>query len=394
MVNSGDTAFVIIAGALVLFMTLPGLALFYGGLVRSRNFLSVLLQCFAIAAMVSLLWFFVGYSLVFGSGGPWLGDLSNIALAHLATVRVGLTIPESAFAMYQMTFAIITPALIIGAFAERVRFGWVMLFSALWLMVVYLPASHSIWGGGWMAKIGVRDFAGGIVVHTTAGVSALVLALMIGPRRGFPNHALLPHSPAMTMIGAGMLWVGWFGFNGGSALAADATAGAAILATHLAASTAACVWIALEWLTFRKATSVGIATGAVAGLATITPAAGFVSPLAAVIIGGAGAGLCFWAVIATKQRFKVDDSLDVFAVHGVGGMTGSLLLAIFSPQGAMGRTLGEQAIGVAVVALWAAIASFVLAKIAALAIPMRVDAEAEQNGLDLSYHGERAYELD
>ena len=394
MVNSGDTAFVIIAGALVLFMTLPGLALFYGGLVRSRNFLSVLLQCFAIAAMVSLLWFFVGYSLVFGSGGPWLGDLSNIALAHLATVRVGLTIPESAFAMYQMTFAIITPALIIGAFAERVRFGWVMLFSALWLMVVYLPTSHSIWGGGWMAKMGVRDFAGGIVVHTTAGVSALVLALMIGPRRGFPNHALLPHSPAMTMIGAGMLWVGWFGFNGGSALAADATAGAAILATHLAASTAACVWIALEWLTFRKATSVGIATGAVAGLATITPAAGFVSPLAAVIIGGAGAGLCFWAVIATKQRFKVDDSLDVFAVHGVGGMTGSLLLAIFSPQGAMGRTLGEQAIGVAVVALWAAIASFVLAKIAALAIPMRVDAEAEQNGLDLSYHGERAYELD
>ena len=394
MVNSGDTAFVIIAGALVLFMTLPGLALFYGGLVRSRNFLSVLLQCFAIAAMVSLLWFFVGYSLVFGSGGPWLGDLSNIALAHLATVRVGLTIPESAFAMYQMTFAIITPALIIGAFAERVRFGWVMLFSALWLMVVYLPTSHSIWGGGWMAKMGVRDFAGGIVVHTTAGVSALVLALMIGPRRGFPNHALLPHSPAMTMIGAGMLWVGWFGFNGGSALAADATAGAAILATHLAASTAACVWIALEWLTFRKATSVGIATGAVAGLATITPAAGFVSPLAAVIIGGAGAGLCFWAVIATKQRFKVDDSLDVFAVHGVGGMTGSLLLAIFSPQGAMGRTLGEQAIGVAVVALWAAIASFVLAKVAALAIPMRVDAEAEQNGLDLSYHGERAYELD
>jgi Amt family ammonium transporter len=394
MVNSGDTAFVIIAGALVLFMTLPGLALFYGGLVRSRNFLSVLLQCFAIAAMVSLLWFFVGYSLVFGSGGPWLGDLSNIALAHLATVRVGLTIPESAFAMYQMTFAIITPALIIGAFAERVRFGWVMLFSALWLMVVYLPTSHSIWGGGWMAKMGVRDFAGGIVVHTTAGVSALVLALMIGPRRGFPNHALLPHSPAMTMIGAGMLWVGWFGFNGGSALAADATAGAAILATHLAASTAACVWIALEWLTFRKATSVGIATGAVAGLATITPAAGFVNPLAAVIIGGAGAGLCFWAVIATKQRFKIDDSLDVFAVHGVGGMTGSLLLAIFSPQGAMGRTLGEQAIGVAVVALWAAIASFVLAKIAALAIPMRVDAEAEQNGLDLSYHGERAYELD
>ena len=396
MINGSDTAWLMTATVLVLLMTLPALALFYGGLVQAKNILSVLVQCCAVACVASVLWFGCGYSLAYSGTGDWLGDLSAAFLQNggRSMVHPGTSIPESVYVMFQMTFAIITPALIIGAFAERVRFGWVMLFSALWLMVVYLPTSHSIWGGGWMAKMGVRDFAGGIVVHTTAGVSALVLALMIGPRRGFPNHALLPHSPAMTMIGAGMLWVGWFGFNGGSALAADATAGAAILATHLAASTAACVWIALEWLTFRKATSVGIATGAVAGLATITPAAGFVSPLAAVIIGGAGAGLCFWAVIATKQRFKVDDSLDVFAVHGVGGMTGSLLLAIFSPQGAMGRTLGEQAIGVAVVALWAAIASFVLAKIAALAIPMRVDAEAEQNGLDLSYHGERAYELD
>jgi len=392
--NSGDTAFVIVASALVLFMTLPGLALFYGGLVRSRNFLSVLLQCFAIGAMVSLLWFIAGYTLVFGSEARWIGGLSKVGLVQLAPVRAGLTIPETVFALYQMTFAIITPALIIGAFAERVRFGWVMLFSALWLMVVYLPTAHWIWGGGWMAQMGVRDFAGGIVVHTTAGVSALVVALMIGPRRGFPNHALLPHSPAMTMIGAGMLWVGWFGFNGGSALAANQTAGAAILATHLAASAAACVWIALEWLTFRKATSVGIATGAVAGLATITPAAGFVSPLAAVIIGGAGSGICFWSVIATKQRFKIDDSLDVFAVHGIGGMTGSLLLAVFSLAGAMGRSLGEQATGVVMIALWSAIATFVLAKIAALAIPMRVDAEAEQLGLDLTSHGERAYELD
>jgi Amt family ammonium transporter len=375
-------------------MTLPGLALFYGGLVRSRNFLSVLLQCFAIAGMVSLLWFAVGYTLVFGSDGRWLGDLSRLNLAQLTPVRVGLTIPESAFALYQMTFAIVTPALIIGAFAERVRFGWVMLFSALWLLIVYVPAAHWIWGGGWMAQMGVRDFAGGIVVHTTAGVSALVLALMIGARRGFPNHALLPHSPAMTMIGAGMLWVGWFGFNGGSALAANETAGAAILATHLAASTAACVWIALEWFTFRKATSVGIATGAVAGLATITPAAGFVSPLAAVIIGAAGSGICFWSVITIKQKFKIDDSLDVFAVHGIGGMTGSLLLAIFSPVGTIGQTLGVQAIGVGTIFLWSAIATFVLAKLAALAIPMRVDAEAEQLGLDLTSHGERAYELD
>ncbi len=393
-VDSGDTAFVIVASALVLFMTLPGLALFYGGLVRARNLLSVLMQCFAIAAMVSVLWFAGGYSLAFSGTDPWIGDLAAVGLGALAPVRDGLTIPENVFALYQMTFAIITPALIIGAFPERVRFGWVMIFSALWLLLVYIPAAHWIWGGGWMAVQGVRDFAGGIVVHTTAGISALVLAMMIGPRRGFPQQSLLPHSPALTMMGAGMLWVGWFGFNGGSALAANASAGGALLATHLAASTAACVWMLLEWSRFGKATSVGLVTGAVAGLATITPAAGFVSPLASATIGAVGALLCFFAVSAIKQRLKIDDSLDVFAVHGVGGITGSLLLAVFSPLDNLGGTLGVQAMGVGVVAIWSAVATFVLAKLASFAIKMRVEAEAEHEGLDVTSHGERAYELD
>jgi Amt family ammonium transporter len=393
-VDSGDTAFVIVASALVLFMRLPGLALFYGGLVRARNLLSVLMQCFAIAAMVSVLWFAAGYSLTFSGAGPLVGDLSTAGLVTLADVREGLTIPENVFALYQMTFAIITPALIIGAFPERVRFGWVMIFSALWLAFVYIPVAHWIWGGGWLAGLGVRDFAGGIVVHTTAGISALVLALMIGPRRGFPQQSLLPHSPALTVMGAGMLWVGWFGFNGGSALAANASAGGALLATHLAASTAACAWMILEWSKFGKATSVGMVTGAIAGLATITPAAGFVSPLASVVIGAVGATVCFWAVSTVKQRLKIDDSLDVFAVHGIGGMTGSMLLAIFSPQPGMGEALGAQAIGVGVTAIWSAIATFVLAKLAGVVIAMRVDPEAENEGLDVTSHGERAYELD
>ena len=402
--DSGDTAFIIIASALVLFMTLPGLALFYGGLVRSKNFLSVLMQCFAIAALVSILWVLGGYSLAFAAGTPWIGDLSGIGLSGMDAVRSGLTVPENIFALYQMMFAIITPALVIGAFPERVRFGWLMLFSAAWLLVVYIPAAHWIWGGGWMAALGVLDFAGGIVVHTTAGISALVIAMMIGKRRGFPQMMIPPHSPAMTMIGAGMLWVGWFGFNGGSALAANAAAGNALLATHLAASAAALTWAVLERVKIGKATSVGLVTGAIAGLATVTPAAGFISPLGGVVCGMVGAAVCFAAVLAIKQRWRVDDSLDVFAVHGVGGMAGSLLLAplisaAFGGVGlAEGRSvlgqLGAQAIGVVVVALWSAIASFVLAKLAGLVVPMRVDAEAEHDGLDLSSHGERAYEFD
>ncbi|KRB86783.1 hypothetical protein ASE00_00865 [Sphingomonas sp. Root710] len=402
--DSGDTAFIIIASALVLFMTLPGLALFYGGLVRAKNFLSVLMQCFAIAALVSLLWVAGGYSLAFATGTPWIGDLSMAGLSGLAAARAGLSIPENVFALYQMMFAIITPALIIGAFPERVRFGWLMLFTAGWLLVVYIPAAHWIWGGGWMAARGVLDFAGGIVVHTTAGISALVIAMMIGKRRGFPQTMIPPHSPAMTMIGAGMLWVGWFGFNGGSALAANAAAGGALLATHLAASTAALGWALLERIKIGKATSVGLVTGAIAGLATVTPAAGYISPLGGVVCGLFGAGVCFAAVLSIKQRWRVDDSLDVFAVHGVGGIVGSLLLAPLASSAfggvglAEGRTilgqLGAQAMGVVLIMLWSAVASYGLAKLAGLLVPMRVDGEAEHDGLDLSSHGERAYEFD
>lgn len=403
-IDSGDTAFIIIASALVLFMTLPGLALFYGGLVRAKNFLSVLMQCFAIAALVSLLWVAGGYSLAFAAGTPWIGDLSMAGLGGLTAARAGLTIPENIFALYQMMFAIITPALIIGAFPERVRFGWLMLFTAGWLLIVYIPAAHWIWGGGWMAARGVLDFAGGIVVHTTAGISALVIAMMIGKRRGFPQTMIPPHSPAMTMIGAGMLWVGWFGFNGGSALAANAAAGGALLATHLAASTAALGWALLERIKIGKATSVGLVTGAIAGLATVTPAAGYISPLGGVVCGLVGAGVCFAAVLSIKQRWRVDDSLDVFAVHGVGGIVGSLLLAPLasSALGGVGlageRTildqLGAQAMGVVLIMLWSAVASYGLAKLAGLLVPMRVDGEAEHDGLDLSSHGERAYEFD
>lgn len=402
--NGGDTAFIIVASALVLFMTLPGLALFYGGLVRSKNFLSVLMQCFAIAALVSVMWFAGGYSLAFAAGNGWIGDLSMLGLHGLGAVRSGLTIPENVFALYQMMFAIITPALVIGAFPERVRFGWVMLFTGGWLLLVYIPAAHWIWGGGWMAQRGVLDFAGGIVVHTTAGVSALVIAMMIGKRRGFPQTMIPPHSPAMTMIGAGMLWVGWFGFNGGSALAANAAAGNALIATHLAASAAALAWAVLEKIKIGKATSVGLVTGAIAGLATVTPAAGFISPLGGVVCGIAGAGICFAAVLAIKQRWKVDDSLDVFAVHGVGGITGSLLLAPLASAAlggvglAEGRSVldqfGVQVMGVLVTAIWSIVATVVLAKLAGLFVPMRVDAEAEHDGLDLSSHGERAYEFD
>jgi ammonium transporter, Amt family len=403
-IDKADTLLLIVSSALVLFMTLPGLALFYGGLVRAKNFLSVLMHCFGLAALASMLWFLIGYALAFRGGNPFIGDLSAIGLGHLDAVRHGLTMPENVFALYQMTFAIITPALIVGAFPERVRFGWLMLFSALWLLVVYVPVVHWLWDGGWLARLGARDFAGGIVVHTTAGLAALVLALMIGPRKGFPHSMIPPHSPAMTMIGAGMLWVGWFGFNGGSALVADQSAGAALIATHLAACAAALTWAAAEHLKIGKPTSIGLVTGAVAGLATITPAAGYVSPAGAVVIGIAGSLVCFAAVLAVKHRWKVDDTLDVFAVHGVGGMLGSLLLAPFADPmlGGTGLATGHgiggqllvQAGAVGIVALWSAVMTLILARVAALVMPMRVNAEQEHDGLDLSLHGERAYEFD
>ncbi len=402
--DKADSLLLMVSAALVLFMTLPGLALFYGGLVRAKNFLSVLMHCFALAALASLLWFLAGYSLAFRGSNPFIGDLSAMGLSGLHAVRDGLTVPENIFALYQMMFAIITPALIVGAFPERVRFGWLMAFSALWLMLVYVPVAHWLWGGGWLATLGARDFAGGIVVHTTAGMGALVLAIMIGARKGFHHSMIPPHSPAMTMIGAGMLWVGWFGFNGGSALVADQSAGTALLATHLAACSAALTWAVVEHLKIGKPTSIGLVTGAVAGLATVTPAAGYISPAGAVAIGILGSLACFAIVLVVKHRWKIDDSLDVFAVHGVGGMLGSVLLAPFASRilGGTGLAPGQTILGqfllqggaVAVVALWSVVMTVISARVAALLLPMRVDPEQEFDGLDLSLHGERAYEFD
>ena len=403
--NSGDTAWILTSSALVLLMTLPGLALFYGGLVRSKNFLSVLIQCMAVVGICSVLWIVVGYTLAFGGvTNGFLGNGLNWMLGNLGNVREGTAVPESAFAMFQMTFAVITPALMIGAWVERARFGWVVAFCALWLLVVYAPVAHWVWGGGWLSNLGVLDFAGGIVVHTTAGVSALVVAIMLGKRMGWPKTLMLPHSPALTVAGAAMLWVGWFGFNGGSALAATDDASSAILNTHIAASMAALVWILIEKFKVGKPTSVGVATGAIAGLATITPAAGFVGPGASIIIGAAASIVCFMAVGLVKNGFKIDDSLDVFAVHGVGGMLGSLMLALFIAEGFGGTGYGEgmafgsqfvaQLIGVGAVAIWSAVATAILGFGISFILPMRVSEDDERDGLDISNHGERAWDLD
>ncbi len=401
-IDTGSTAWVLTASALVLFMTLPGLALFYGGLLRARNLLSVLMHCFAICCVVSLIWAVFGYSLAFGTGGGLLGGFGKAFLGGLGPQSVP-RLPEIAFALFQMTFAIITPALIVGAFPERVRFSFVLWFSALWLVAVYLPVAHLVWGGGWAAQAHVFDFAGGIVVHTTAGVSALMAAILIGPRAGFPHHLSLPHNPGMTMAGAGMLWVGWFGFNSGSALAADASAGYAVMATHLAASAAALTWMAVEWLNSGKPTSIGLVTGAVAGLATITPASGYVGPMGAIALGVAGGTVCFVATNLVKRRFHIDDTLDVFAVHGVGGITGSILVAIFAMPAlggagyaagmTVGRQLTVQIVTVAGVALWSLIATLVLVKLIGAATRPRVNREQELEGLDVASHGERAYDL-
>ncbi len=402
--DSGDTAWVLTASALVLMMTLPGLALFYGGLVRVKNVLSIFMHCFVITAIVSLLWAIIGYSLVFGEGSVYLGGFGNVMLGGLADLREGTTLPESSFALFQMTFAIITPALVIGAFAERVRFGWVVAFTLVWTLLVYIPVARWVWGGGWISEQGTLDYAGGIVVHTTAGVAALVLARMLGARKGFNKSLLPPHSPALTMTGAGLLWVGWFGFNGGSALGAGDAAATAMLNTHLAACAAAVTWLIAEWFKIGKATSIGAVTGAVAGLATVTPAAGFVGPFGAVMLGGLAGVICFGAVLLVKQIMKIDDSLDVFAVHGVGGILGSLLFPVFMvesfggpglPEGtSMMAQLSSQAIGVGAVAAWTLFATLGIAFVISFALPMRVDEEAEQNGLDLTSHGERGWDLD
>lgn len=405
--DTGDTAWMLTATALVLFMTLPGLALFYGGLVQGKNVLSVLMQCLALACLMSLVWVAVGYSIAFGDGngaadgnGALWGGLSNAFLGNLTTGSLEGTIPESVFVMFQMTFAIITPALIVGAYVERVNFAAVLLFSALWLVLVYAPVCHWVWGGGWLADRGVTDFAGGLVVHATAGISSLVFVMMLGKRTGFPTEMRPPHNPAFVMLGASMLWVGWFGFNAGSALGANAGAGQAMLVTHLSAATASLVWMAVEWIKFGKPTLIGTATGTIAGLATITPAAGSVGPLAAIIIGTLAALICYFAVTLIRTKLKIDDSLDVFAVHGVGGILGTLLIPFLAGLGPMAPGLGEVAIGsqfvvqltgVIAVCVWSAVVSIVILFGVKLITPLRVSANDEEIGLDTACHGESAY---
>jgi len=390
--------------ALVLFMTLPGLALFYSGLVRGKNSLSILMQCFAITGLVSVLWFAVGYSLTFGNGGAaqgFIGGLDRALFAGVGRDSLTGTIPETLFAMFQMTFAIITPALVIGGYAERVRFSVVLWFSALWLLLVYVPVAHWVWGGGWLARRGVMDFAGGIVVHVNAGMAALVCALVIGRRRGFPHVPMAPHSLPLAACGAGMLWVGWFGFNGGSALAANGTATMAVLTTHLGASAGAFAWMLVEWTRYGKPSLLGVITGMVAGLGTITPASGFVGPGGALAIGFTAGIVCFSATQFLKRVLHLDDSLDVSPVHGVGGVVGSLLTGVFAAvslggagytvQKSMLAQIGVQALGIVVTMIWCGVITWLLLKLLDATLGLRVSEESESEGLDLASHGERGY---
>jgi Amt family ammonium transporter len=403
--DSGDTAWMMTATVLVLFMTLPGLALFYGGLVRTKNVLSVLMQCFAIACMASLLWVIVGYTMAFGSGGSdWLGGMDKLMLAGVGEDSLSGSYPETVFIMFQMTFAIITPALIIGAFAERMKFSAMMVFSATWLLLVYAPVTYWVWGGGWLSQRGFMDFAGGGVVHVNAGIAALVAAIVLGKRKGFPTTPMPPHNLGMTVTGACMLWVGWFGFNAGSALAANGDAGMAMLVTHLGAASGSLAWMAMEWIRFGKPSVLGIVTGMVAGLGTITPASGFVGPAGALIIGLTAGVVCFWATQIVKRTFEIDDSLDVFPVHGVGGFLGLLLTAFLANrlggQGFLneditssGGQFVEQLIGAGSIAIWCGVVSFVLFKLIDVVIGLRVSEEHETEGLDLTQHDERGYNL-
>ena len=388
--NGADTAWIMVATALVLFMTLPGLALFYGGLVRARNVLSIFMQCFSIAALMSILWLLGGYSVAFGEGNALWGGLGKFGLLGIDADTVSGSIPEVLFFAFQMTFAIITPALFIGAFVERVNFAFVMAFSALWMFLVYAPVTHWIWGGGLMADggifgaVGTKDFAGGIVVHETAALAALLLAIMIGPRK---HRTTPPHNPGMVAMGAGMLWVGWFGFNGGSQLAADGGAAMAITVTHISAAAASLSWAAWERIKFGRSSLVGIVTGTIAGLASITPASGFVGPLEALLIGTVAGVLCQEAVVLIRERLKIDDTLDVFAVHGVGGIFGTIMIAVFG-KGTWIAQLGS----LAIVGIFTFVVTVVLVKLVSAITRFRVDAETETNGLDLSVHGERAYD--
>jgi len=398
--DSGNTAWILTSTALVLFMTIPGLALFYGGLVRAKNVLSVLMQCFAITCVVTVLWVVCGYSLSFGQGNAFMGGLGKAFLLNVPKEALIGGIPETVFAMFQLTFAIITPALIIGSFAERMRFPAMLLFSALWSLIVYAPVTHWVWGGGWLQTMGVMDFAGGIVVHINAGIAGLITALYLGKRRGYPKTPMPPHSLTLSVVGAGMLWVGWFGFNAGSALAADATAGMAMTVTQISSATAACTWMLVEWIKHGKPSVLGIITGSVAGLATITPASGFVGPVGGLAIGATAGILCFFGATSLKHAFGYDDSLDAFGVHGVGGYIGSIMAGVFGAAAlggsvadlAIGRQVGIQLIGAAAVTAYCAVGSLVLLKVVDLITPARAVDEEEITGLDLTDHNEKGYD--
>ncbi|GFO71225.1 ammonium transporter, Amt family [Bathymodiolus japonicus methanotrophic gill symbiont] len=401
--NQANTAWVLTSTALVLFMTLPGLSLFYAGLVRSKNVLSVLMQCFAITCMISILWLAGMYSLIFTDGGAvqsFIGGLSKAFVPNMGTDSLIGDIPEAVFFMFQMTFAIITPALIVGAFAERMKFSTMMVFSALWALLVYVPVCHWVWGGGWLADMGVMDFAGGIVIHITAGVSALVAALVLGKRKGFPTVAMPPHNMPMVVTGAGMLWVGWFGFNAGSALTADGSAGMAMLVTHISAAAGSLTWMIIEWIRFGKPSVLGIVTGMVAGLGTITPASGFVGPAGALAIGITAGIVCFYAVQIIKRHYRIDDSLDVFPVHGIGGIVGSLLTGVFAAESLGGLGLGDvtilhqvgvQAVAVVATVIWSVSFSYIILKVLDSLMGLRVSDDQEVEGLDTVLHEETGY---
>jgi len=403
-IDSGDTAWILTSTALVLFMTLPGLALFYGGLVRTKNVLSVLMQCFAITCVVSIIWVIAGYSLAFSDGGSmnaFIGGTSNFFLAEMTRESIVGTLPESVFSMFQLTFAIITPALIVGGFAERMRFSAMLIFSVIWVFLVYLPICHWVWGGGWLGQMGLLDFAGGTVVHITAGVAALVTAMVLGNRKDFATGALIPHNMTMTITGAAMLWVGWFGFNAGSAVAANGDAGMAMLVTHISAATGAFTWMIIEWIKYGKPSALGIVTGMVAGLGTITPASGFVGPMVALFIGFSAGFICFFATSYLKQKLKIDDSLDVFPVHGVGGIIGTFFAGAFVSTQFGGAGLAEgmttgsqinvQLIGIVATATWTAVMTFIILKVVGFFIELRVNEQEENEGLDIVSHEERGY---
>ena len=400
--NAANTAWILTSTALVLFMTLPGLALFYAGLVRSKNTISVLAQCLVIAVLASVVWFVIAYSLAFSGEGSYIGDLSKVFLRTVGLQSLSGDIPETLFVMFQMTFAIITPGLVVGAFVERIKFSAVIIFTVLWLIIVYAPATHWVWGGGWLAKMGVLDFAGGLVVHTTAGVSALVIAYYLGPRKDFPKSFNPPHSPVLAMIGACMLWVGWFGFNAGSALAANANAGMAMLVTHISAATATITWMFIDWLKNGKPGLVGMITGMIAGLATVTPASGFIGPAGAIFLGLLSGSVCYYCVGFVKFKMKIDDSLDVFAVHGVGGILGTLFAGILATENFGGLGLEKSAldqtmvqiIGIASVALLSFVGTVIIVKIIQATSGLRVTESQEINeGLDFGSHGESSYNL-